>query len=71
MARSNPSRVLMTEFMDWDLVHRSTDELAYLGHRLASEGDLVAVDAEPVGVNLFLRIVRAGEPSMRLPVSPR
>lgn len=58
MARHNPSRVLMTTFMQWDLVHRSADELVALGARLGAADDDVAVDAEATGVNLFLRLRR-------------
>ena len=58
MARHNPSRVLMTTFMEWDLVHRSAGELAALGARFAAPADDVGVEAEATGVNLFLRIRR-------------
>lgn len=60
MATHNPSRVLMTTFMAWDLIHRTAAELGALGAAAARPGDRIAVEAEPAGINLFLRIDAPG-----------
>lgn len=51
----NPSRNYM-EFGQWYLKHRSTDELIALGRQCQARAGQIRVEAESVGVNLFLRI---------------
>lgn len=60
MASHNPSRVLMSTFMDWALLHRSQAQLRGLGSAASRSGDVVEVEAEPSGVNLFLSLRVAG-----------
>jgi len=49
---SNPSRAYM-EFSEWNLHHRSEEQLLAFGRELEGANDL-RVDREPAGVNLFL-----------------
>jgi extracellular factor (EF) 3-hydroxypalmitic acid methyl ester biosynthesis protein len=58
MADHNPSRWFMEYYLDWFLIHRSRDELLRLGAQLAPLPSSVTVDAEPLGVNLFLLVQR-------------
>ena len=52
----NPSRDHMEVLGRWYLRHRSRDELTSLGVSACGAARQVYVDAEPTGVNLFLRI---------------
>lgn len=58
VADDNPTRWFMEYCLDWYLVHRSRDELRELAGALSPRPSEVAVDAEPLGVNLFLTIRR-------------
>jgi hypothetical protein len=42
--------------LDWFLIHRSHEELHAFAKELQPEPSRVEVDAEPLGVNLFLRV---------------
>lgn len=56
VASHNPSRVFMEYSLDWFLIHRSPEELVDFANALSPRPIRVEVDAEPTGVNLFLRI---------------
>jgi hypothetical protein len=56
VASHNPSRVFMEYSLDWFLIHRSAEELVDFANALSPRPIRVEVDAEPTGVNLFLRI---------------
>ena len=58
VAEHNPTRWFMEYCLDWFLIHRSREELTELGSRLAPEPSLLTVEAESLGVNLFLSIRR-------------
>lgn len=53
----NPSRHPM-EFCDWFLNYRNEDDLVNLAVEAGYPEDCIAVDAEPCGINLFLRMTR-------------
>jgi extracellular factor (EF) 3-hydroxypalmitic acid methyl ester biosynthesis protein len=52
----NPTRHTMEYLLDWFLIHRSPAELEEFARALKPSPKRVEVDAEPSGVNLFLRI---------------
>lgn len=52
----NPTRYTMEYLLDWFLIHRSPAELVEFAGALTPPPKRVEVDAEPSGVNLFLRI---------------
>ena len=54
VASHNPTRWFMEYCLDWFLIHRSRDELLALGAQLHPHPSKLWVDAEPLGVNLFL-----------------
>jgi extracellular factor (EF) 3-hydroxypalmitic acid methyl ester biosynthesis protein len=56
VASHNPSRVFMEYCLDWFLIHRSPEELLDFAQGLSPRPIRAEVDAEPTGVNLFLRI---------------
>ena len=56
VATHNPSRVFMEYCLDWFLIHRSPDELREFAYGLSPRPIRIELDAEPTGVNLFLRI---------------
>jgi len=58
VAEQNPTRWFMEYCLDWFLIHRSREQLTELGGRLSPAPSSVNVDAEPLGVNLFLLIRR-------------
>jgi SAM-dependent methyltransferase len=53
----NPSRHPM-EFCDWFLNYRSEDDLVELATKAGCSKENIAVEAEPCGINLFLRLTR-------------
>ena len=55
-APSNPTKKLMEVLSDWYLNHRSRFELMKLAIDSGIDEDLISVDSEELGVNLFLRI---------------
>ncbi len=55
-SHSNPTRRLMEVLSDWYLVHRSKNDLVRMALEADASEDLVDVDMEELGVNLFLRI---------------
>jgi extracellular factor (EF) 3-hydroxypalmitic acid methyl ester biosynthesis protein len=73
---TNPSRAYM-EFGGWSLHHRTADELVSLALRSGAAPDTIQIDAEPLGINLFLRIksqvtASGSDGSTRtLPLAPR
>lgn len=54
----NPSRWMMEYFVDWFLIHRSPEQLRAHAAALNPTPASVDVDAEPLGVNLFLLVRR-------------
>lgn len=56
VASHNPSRFFMEYCLDWFLIHRSPAELREYAEALSPRPIRIEVDAEPTGVNLFLRI---------------
>jgi extracellular factor (EF) 3-hydroxypalmitic acid methyl ester biosynthesis protein len=56
VATHNPSRIFMEYCLDWFLIHRSPQDLRDFAAALSPRPIRVEVDAEPTGVNLFLRI---------------
>ena len=58
-SHSNPTRRLMEVLSDWYLVHRSKNDLVRMALEAEAAKDLVDVDMEELGVNLFLRIKAA------------
>jgi SAM-dependent methyltransferase len=58
VAKDNPSRWFMEYCLDWFLTHRSREELLDYGLKLEPAPRRVDVEAEPLGINLFLSIQR-------------
>lgn len=58
-SNSNPTRRLMEVLSDWYLVHRSKYDLVRMALEAQASEELVNVDMEELGVNLFLRIKAA------------
>jgi extracellular factor (EF) 3-hydroxypalmitic acid methyl ester biosynthesis protein len=58
VAADNPSRPAMEFFCDWFLMHRDAEELRTLAGGLKPAPGAVEVEAEPLGVNLFLTVSR-------------
>lgn len=57
-AETNTTKWSMEYASDWYLIHRSRETLAELAAGLVPEPSLVRVEAEPLGVNLFLHILK-------------
>ena len=55
-SNSNPTKRLMEVLSDWYLVHRSKYDLVRMALEAKAREELVEVDMEELGVNLFLRI---------------
>lgn len=58
-SHSNPTRRLMEVLSDWYLVHRSKSDLVRMALEAEAAKELVEVEMEELGVNLFLRIKAA------------
>ena len=58
-SNDNPSRAYMEIFGDWQLEHRSPEELKRLALEAGAKPGQVEIDTEPLGINLFLRIRKA------------
>ena len=58
-SHSNPTRRLMEVLSDWYLVHRSKNDLVRMALEAEATKELVEVEMEELGVNLFLRIKAA------------
>ena len=58
-SHSNPTRRLMEVLSDWYLVHRSKNDLVRMALEAEAAKELVEVEMEELGVNLFLRIKAA------------
>ncbi len=56
VAANNPTRWFMEYCLDWFLIHRSPEDLLAFADRLEPAPTQMEVDAEPLGVNLFLRV---------------
>jgi hypothetical protein len=56
VAAGNPTRFFMEYCLDWFLIHRSPEELRDFAAGLSPRPSRIEVDAEPLGVNLFLRV---------------
>jgi extracellular factor (EF) 3-hydroxypalmitic acid methyl ester biosynthesis protein len=52
----NPTRYAMEYLLDWFLIHRGPDELEGFARELDPLPRRFEIDAEPSGINLFLRI---------------
>lgn len=52
----NPSRTYMELLGRWELEHRSASRLLALAAEAGAAHDMVRVEAEPEGINLFLRV---------------
>jgi len=55
---SNPSRFIMEHILDWNLIHRSDEEMKALGLKISSD---VHVEYEEEKINLFLIITKNGK----------
>jgi extracellular factor (EF) 3-hydroxypalmitic acid methyl ester biosynthesis protein len=55
---SNPTRYFMEYFAEWFLIHRSRAQLLDKVRQLQKPPSLAVVEAEPLGVNLFLVVER-------------
>lgn len=63
----NPSRGYMELFGEWFLIHRSREELINLSLQAGVQPELITVEQEPLGINLFLKIkspVPAGQATL-------
>jgi extracellular factor (EF) 3-hydroxypalmitic acid methyl ester biosynthesis protein len=58
VAAHNPTRYFMEYCLDWFLIHRSPEELLGFAEALVPQPSVSDVEAEPLGVNLFLRVVK-------------
>jgi extracellular factor (EF) 3-hydroxypalmitic acid methyl ester biosynthesis protein len=58
-SHSNPTKRLMEVLSDWYLVHRSKYDLVRMALEADAKEELVEVEMEELGVNLFLRIKSA------------
>jgi hypothetical protein len=56
VASHNPTRWWMEYALDWYLLHRSSEDLMQMGRMLEPTPGSLEVEAEPLGVNLFLTI---------------
>ncbi len=56
VAQNNPTRWFMEYCLDWFLIHRSHEDLLGFAEQLEPRPARMEVDAEPLGVNLFLRV---------------
>lgn len=52
----NPSRGYMELFGEWFLIHRSPEQLISLSLQAGVQPELITVEQEPLGINLFLKI---------------
>lgn len=63
----NPSRAYMELFGEWFLIHRSREKLISLSLLAGVQRELITVEQEPLGINLFLKIkspVPAGQATL-------
>lgn len=58
MGAHSPTRWWMEYAMDWPLIHRSATDLRALAEKITTDAEVVMIDAEPLGLNLFLCIGR-------------
>ncbi|MBL7113622.1 MAG: class I SAM-dependent methyltransferase [Bacteroidales bacterium] len=52
----NPTKNLMEVLSDWYLNHRSVEDLWRIARQSGAKDELVTVEEEPLGINLFLKI---------------
>lgn len=55
-SEQNPSRGYMELFGEWFLIHRSREKLISLSLQAGVRRELITVEQEPLGINLFLKI---------------
>jgi len=55
-SEQNPSRGYMELFGEWFLIHRSREKLISLSLQAGVQRELITVEQEPLGINLFLKI---------------
>ncbi|MGN7884588.1 class I SAM-dependent methyltransferase [Dyadobacter sp. 22481] len=55
-SEQNPSRGYMELFGEWFLIHRSREKLVSLSLQAGVQRELITVEQEPLGINLFLKI---------------
>jgi extracellular factor (EF) 3-hydroxypalmitic acid methyl ester biosynthesis protein len=55
-SEQNPSRFFMEYCLDWYLIHRTREQLAAFADALSPKPSRVAVEGEPLGVNIFLNL---------------
>jgi extracellular factor (EF) 3-hydroxypalmitic acid methyl ester biosynthesis protein len=55
-SNDNPTRKLMEVLSDWKLNHRSKSDLLNIAYEAGIEEEMVSIDTEPLGINLFLKI---------------
>lgn len=53
---ANPTRKVMEIICQWYLIHRSSQQLRQLAVKAGIPRQIIKVDKEPLGINLFLRI---------------
>ena len=58
MSTENPTRWLIEYACDWFIFHRTQDEMIRLADQLEPRPELVTVEAEPLGINLFLLVIK-------------
>ena len=66
-SEQNPSRGYMELFGEWFLIHRSREKLISLSLQAGVQRELITVEQEPLGINLFLKIkspVPAGQATL-------
>ena len=56
VAVQNPSRYMMEYFSDWFLIHRAPADFKHHAEALKPPPHMAEVDAEPLGINLFLLV---------------
>ena len=65
-SRANPSRSYMELVGEWNLHHRSEDQLRELALQAGADADQLSVGREPENVNLFLHLRTAAEAIPRM-----
>jgi SAM-dependent methyltransferase len=59
----NPTQRVMEVMGEWFLNHRSSEHLKQLAREAGIADELISVDKEPLGINLFLKIIDADRKS--------
>lgn len=58
----NPTRKYMELFGNWHLLHRNKQDLIALALQIGIEHSKIDVSSEPLGINLFLKLVKSDLP---------